>query len=95
MFFKREKPKLLFRQPHINDNGMHSIIYTNIIFIGMEVKITFYTGKYTETLHFIKITAIIIQTSVIFLVSPAWIIRVLFFYLQSLEIVYHSLISIL
>ena len=29
---------------------MLSNIYTNIIFIGMGVKITVYTGKYRETL---------------------------------------------
>ena len=29
---------------------MHSNIYTNIIFTGMGVKITVYTGKYRETL---------------------------------------------
>ena len=29
---------------------MHSNIYTNITFIGMEVKIAVYTGKYPETL---------------------------------------------
>ena len=29
---------------------MHNYIYTNIIFIGMEVKIAVYTKKYAETL---------------------------------------------
>ena len=29
---------------------MHSNLYTNIIFIGMGVEITVYTGKYPETL---------------------------------------------
>ena len=45
---------------------------TPVIFIGMEVKITVYTGKYPEILfiYFTEIHAIITQTSVIFLVSP-------------------------
>ena len=34
---------------NIEITRMHSNIYTNIIFIGMRVKITVYTGKYPET----------------------------------------------
>ena len=58
---------------------MHRNIYTNIIFIGMEIKITIYTGKYIEILFILpEIYGIITQRSVIFLVSP-WIIGVPFF----------------
>ena len=50
---------------------MHRNIYTNIIFIGMEMKITIYTGKYIEILFILpEIYGIITQRSVIFLVSP-------------------------
>ena len=63
---------------NIKVTGMHSNIYTNIIFIDMGVKVTVYTGKYPEIVYFTEIHAIITQAPVIFLVSP-WITRVLFF----------------
>ena len=57
---------------NVKVTGIHSNIYTNIIFIGMGVKITVHTRKYPETLF------IFYWISEIFLVSP-WIIRVSFF----------------
>ena len=43
-------PAIFSSHINIKVTGMHSNIYTNIIFIGMGVKISVYTGSYPETL---------------------------------------------
>ena len=65
-----------FLMQNIKVTRMHSNIYTHMIFIGMRVRITIYTGNHPETL--IIVMKSITQTSVIFLVSPR-IIRANFF----------------